>query len=72
MKFAFINEQKVAFPITTLCRLLGVSSSGYYDHLNRKRPLRAQRDAELAHRIFNFHKASEGRYGSPRIHQVEG
>ena len=69
MKFAFISEQKVAFPITALCRLLGVSSSGYYDSLNRKPSPRAQRDAQLALRIFHFHKASEERYGSPRIHQ---
>jgi putative transposase len=69
MKFAFITAQKVAFPITTLCRVLGVSSSGYYDSLNRGRSPRAQRDAELAFRICAFHKASEGRYGSPRIHE---
>lgn len=69
MKFAFISAQKVAFPITTLCRVLGVSSSGYYDSLNRERSPRSQRDAELAFRICAFHKASEGRYGSPRIHE---
>ena len=69
MKFAFISEQKVAFPITALCRVLGVSSSGYYDSLNRKPPRRAQQDAALAMRICAFHKASDGRYGSPRIHE---
>ena len=30
MKFAFIHEEKVAFPIAALCRLLEVSPSGFY------------------------------------------
>ena len=29
MKFAFISEEKVAFPVAVLCRLLAVSPSGY-------------------------------------------
>ncbi len=33
MKFAFISEKKVAFPVAVLCRVLGVSSSGYYASL---------------------------------------
>jgi hypothetical protein len=30
VKFAFIAEEKVAFPVAVLCRLLAVSPSGYY------------------------------------------
>ena len=30
MKFAFITEQKVAFSIVALCRVLEVSTSGYH------------------------------------------
>lgn len=41
MKFAFITSQKVAIPVTALCRVLGVSSSGYYDSLTRMRSPRA-------------------------------
>lgn len=69
MKFAFILEQKVAFPIAVLCRVLGVSTSGFYDSVGRSPSKRSARDAELAARIHAFHRASEGRYGSPRIQQ---
>ena len=30
MKFAFVSEEKVAFPVAALCRLLEVSASGFY------------------------------------------
>ena len=30
MKFVFISEEKVAFPVAVLCRLLAVSPSGFY------------------------------------------
>lgn len=30
MKFAFIFSRLVAFPVTILCRVLGVSVSGFY------------------------------------------
>ena len=69
MKFAFISEQKVAFPVRALCHVLGVSTSRYYGSLNRKPSPHSCRDTELAWRICAFHKASEGRYGSPRIHE---
>lgn len=69
MKFAFISEQKVAFPVVALCRVLGVSTSGYYGSVNSVPSPHSRRDAELAWRICAFHKASEGRYGSPRIHE---
>jgi hypothetical protein len=29
VKFAFTSEEKVAFPVAVLCRLLVVSPSGY-------------------------------------------
>ena len=30
MKFAFIAEQEVAFPVVVVCRVLEVSTSGFY------------------------------------------
>lgn len=33
MKYAFIAEKKVAFPVAASCRALGVSRSGFYDFL---------------------------------------
>ena len=36
MKFAFISEEKVAFPIAILCRVMAVSPSGYYASQRRR------------------------------------
>ena len=44
MKFAFIAEEKVAFPIAVLCRVLAVSTSGFYAWSVRLASTRAKRD----------------------------
>jgi putative transposase len=51
-----------------MCRVLGVSPSGYYAW--RKRPLapRARADAALTAQIQVVHRESRGTYGAPRIH----
>ena len=68
MKFAFISQEKVAFPVTTLCRVLAVSPSGYYASCERPKSSRARRDEELAECVAAAHVASKRRYGSPRVH----
>lgn len=68
MKFAFIAELEVAFPVAVLCRVLGVSTSGYYAWTERPASARARRDEELGQRVRAAHSASKGRYGSPRVH----
>jgi transposase InsO family protein len=68
VKFAFISEEQVAFPIAVMCRVLSVSTSGYYAWKVRPESLRSRRDVELGARIRIAHGASSGRYGSPRVH----
>ncbi len=51
-----------------MCRVLGVSSSGYYAWLERPPSRRAQRDAALGERIRRVHERSRGTYGAPRVH----
>jgi len=51
-----------------MCRLLGVSTSGFYAWLKRPESARARRDAELAERIEGIHMRSRRTYGAPRIH----
>jgi len=51
-----------------MCRVLGVSTSGYYAWLARPDPRRAREDAALNERIKKIHKASKETYGAPRIH----
>lgn len=68
MKFGFIAEEKVAFPVAVLCRVLDVSPSGYYASQARPVSPHARRDAELSEQIATVHAASKQRYGSPRVH----
>ncbi len=54
--------------ITTMCRVLEVSTSGYYAWLKRGPSKRACEDARLSVRIEEIHRESDGTYGSPRVH----
>ena len=54
--------------IATMCRVLGVSPSGYYAWQHRAPSARAQRDAELTMKIHTIHLESRGTYGAPRVH----
>jgi putative transposase len=51
-----------------MCRVLGVSRSGYYAWRNRGPSKRAQKDAMLTEKIREIHDRSRGTYGSPRVH----
>jgi putative transposase len=56
------------YPIATMCRLLGVSASGYHAWQRRPAAPRTQADAALLERIQQIHTVSQGTYGAPRIH----
>ena len=56
------------YPITRMCRLLGVSPSGFYAWRQRAPSARAQLDERLRARIRVIHERSRGTYGAPRIH----
>lgn len=62
-----MNQAK--YPVSTMCRLLGVSTSGFYAWKDRGPSARARKDALLLERIREFHASSDGTYGSPRIHE---
>jgi putative transposase len=68
VRFAFISEEKVAFPVAVLCRVMAVSPSGYYASLGRPVSPHRRRDADLSKRVAAVHVASKRRYGSPRVH----
>jgi putative transposase len=68
MIFAFIACEKANHAIAMLCRVLGVSSSGYYAWRTRGPSARAQADAALLTRIRTAHEESRETYGAPRIH----
>ena len=68
MKCAFIQAEKATFPVTVLCRVLGVSRAGFYAAQRRPAPPRVTADARLAVQIAAIHRASRRCYGSPRVH----
>ncbi len=55
-------------PIATLCRVLGVSASGYYAWAVRPASTRATADAALMEQIRVIHVRSRGTYGERRVH----
>jgi len=68
VKYAFIKEQSKAHSLVDLCRVLEVSTSGYYDWRDRPESERARTNRQLMTKIVVYHKASREIYGSPRIH----
>lgn len=45
MKFAFIHVEKATYPVHTLCSVLQVSRSGYYDWATRPTSTRTKADS---------------------------
>lgn len=69
MRFAFVSVEKVRYPVTTLCRLLEVSRSGFYASCGRSESGRSREDRKLLEEIRAGHTASRRTYGSPRVHR---
>jgi len=69
VRYRFIQEHKGQFSITTLCRVMEVALSGFYDWRNAPPSKRQEQNALLLAQIQNIHQASRQSYGSPRIYQ---
>ena len=54
--------------VRAMCRVLGVSKSGFYAACNRSPSKRSQEDATLTNRIRHIHERARGTYGVPRVH----
>lgn len=68
--FEFIAANQARFKVSRMCRLLGVSRSGFYEWLGRPLSDRARRDVELTALIEQVHEDSRGTYGAPRVHAM--
>jgi len=53
--FQFVSDHQADYPIASMCRLLGVSSSGYYAWMKRRPSRRAETDAALIGEIRAAH-----------------
>ena len=58
---------RLEFPVTMLCKALGVSRSGFYDCLAAKPSARAQEDTRLKVLITAAHRQSRETYGTRRV-----
>lgn len=71
MKYEFIQENRLMFKVQDMCRMLGVSRSGYYDYLKsqtRESTEQQKANKTLSLKISSIYHEHKGRYGSPRIH----
>jgi putative transposase len=66
--FRFIAAEKATYPVSLMCRVLGVSRAGFYAWERRPPCQRALHDEWLCEQIRRIHRDSHGTYGSPRVH----
>lgn len=66
--FRFIAAERANHAISLMCRVLGVSRSGFHAWERRKLSRRAVEDARLLKLIMESHSRGRGTYGAPRIH----
>jgi len=66
--FEFVKAHRAVYPIATMCRVLEVSTSGYYAWCKRVPSPRALEDEVLCERIVELHRLSRDTYGALRMH----
>lgn len=62
-----MKANQAELPVQRQCEVLGVSTSGYYDWLDRAPSKRAQANVKLLQNIRDAHNSSDQTYGMPRI-----
>ena len=70
MKYTFILAELMAYPLSVVCWVLGVTQSGFHAWRRRTPSMREQARHRLSagiRRVFDDHR---GRYGAPRIYRV--
>lgn len=67
MKCRAMEELRHQYPVPPMCRLLGVSASGYYAWWRRKPSLRAQQEPRLEAQIQAAHRRTRETCGPERL-----
>lgn len=67
MKQAWIHEHRDSFPVLRMCRVLGVSKSGYYTSVDRPKSVRAQRTEKIEASVARVFEETDAIYGSKKI-----
>ena len=69
MKYAWIDEHRDRYTVSQLCRVLGVSRSGYCQWRVRPPSVRALANQALDTRVATIYQVSRRSYGHPRVIQ---
>lgn len=69
MKYAWIEHHRDEYTISRLCRVLGVSRTGYCQWRVRPPSARALANTALDAQVATIHRDSRRSYGRPRITQ---
>jgi putative transposase len=67
MRYTYIAEHRQEYSVKRMCRLLGVTRSGYYAWQPEKAARRARENQVLMEQIRVEYQSSRKTYGSPRI-----
>lgn len=67
-RFRFVEAEAAQFPVSLLCKTVGVTRQGYYAWKRRPPSRRELADRKLSERIRQIHLETEEIYGAPRIH----
>src|SRR3954463_6341292 len=68
MTYTFIVGACSDLPVAVCCRVMKVSTSGFYAWMAQPCSDRDHADAVLTNTIVDIHTMSRGSYGSPRVH----
>jgi putative transposase len=67
VKYGFITRHRSVWPTRTMCRVMAVSPSGFYEWLGRAPSQRSKDDWRLTRLIRESFELSDRTYGSPRV-----
>lgn len=63
-----MRAYRAQWPVRTQCRVLGISTSGFYAWIARNPSARSLADDELAEIVLGLYAQSDDTYGRPRLH----
>jgi len=70
VKYAWIHEHRDSYPVAVMCEVFGVSTSGYYEAIDRPPSERANRHERIRQAVRQVYAESHGIYGSVKVAEV--
>ncbi len=67
MRYAFVAKHRTCYPVSVMCRVLEVSSAGFYGYMKRRATSPPDPDAALRECVRRVHRQSPRTYGRPRM-----